>query len=80
MDKSEIMAQLKRLLHSQFEIDPDSIDGSTRQAELGIDSILMVGLMLDIESELGFSFDMMDLPKNPSLNEICDLVYRNLNK
>ena len=80
MDKPEIMAHLKRLLHSQFEIDPDSIDGSTRPADLGIDSILMVGLMLDIESELGFSFDMMDLPKNPSLYEICDLVYRNLNR
>lgn len=80
VDKSEILAQLKRLLNEQFEIDPASIDGSTRQSDLGIDSILMVGLMLDIESTLGFSFDMMDLPKNPSLNEISDLVYRNLNR
>ena len=78
MDKPEIMRHLVRVLHERFEIDPASITGATRQQDLGIDSILMVDLMLDIETEFGFSFDIMDLPRNPSMDEICALIPRHL--
>lgn len=78
MNKQQVMGHLKRMLREQFQIDDTSLTPETRQSDIGIDSILMVNLMLDIENELGFSFDIMDLPKNPSLGEICDLVIRNL--
>ena len=78
MNKQQVMEHLKRMLREQFQIDDSSLTPETRQSDIGIDSILMVNLMLDIENELGFSFDIMDLPKNPSLVEICDLVIRNL--
>jgi acyl carrier protein len=61
-------------------VDPSGLDGSTTQAEIGIDSLLMVDMMLDVETELGFTFDSMDLPRNPSLDTIVDLVQRNLSK
>lgn len=76
MDTPQIMGHLVRILHERFEIDPASVTGATRQHDLGIDSILMVDLMLEIETELGFSFDIMDLPRNPSLDEICALIAR----
>ncbi len=78
MDKQQIMGHLKRMLHRQFQIDEASVTPETRQRDIGIDSILMVNLMLDIENELEFSFDMMDLPKNPSMDDICELILRNL--
>ena len=78
MNKQQVMEHLKRMLREQFQIDDTSLTTETRQSDIGIDSILMVNLMLDIENEFGFSFDIMDLPKNPSLGEICDLVIRNL--
>jgi acyl carrier protein len=78
MNKQKVMEHLQRMLREQFQIDDTSLTPETRQSDIGIDSILMVNLMLDIENELGFSFDIMDLPKNPSLGEICDLVIRNL--
>jgi acyl carrier protein len=40
----------------------------------------MVDMMLDVETELGFTFESMDLPRNPSLDTIVDLVQRNLSK
>ena len=73
MNKQQVMEHLKRVLQKQFQIDDISLT-----PDIGIDSILMVNLMLDLENELGFSFDVMDLPKNPSLGDICDLVIRNL--
>jgi acyl carrier protein len=78
MDQLQIMDHVVRVLHERFDIDPASVTGATRQHDLGIDSILMVDLMLEIETALGFSFDIMDLPRNPSMDEICALIARHL--
>lgn len=78
MDQPQIMGHLVRILHERFDIDPATVTGATRQHDLGIDPILMVDLMLEVETELGFSFDIMDLPRNPSMDEICALVARHL--
>ncbi|MCI4567033.1 acyl carrier protein [Lysobacter sp. CFH 32150] len=80
MDKEQVLAKLKEMLHERFSIDMSQLRGDTRRADIGIDSILMVDLMLDIETELDFTFDMMDMPSNPSLDEVSELILRNLNK
>ena len=80
MDKEQVLAKLKEMLHERFSIDMSQLRGDTRRADIGIDSILMVDLMLDVETELDFTFDMMDLPSNPSLDEVSELILRNLNK
>ena len=80
MDREQILERLKALIHERFSVDPAGLTGATTQAEIGIDSLLMVDMMLDVETELGFTFDSMDLPRNPSLDTIVDLVERNLAK
>ena len=80
MDRQEILERLKALIHERFGVDTASMDGSTTQSQIGIDSLLLVDMMLDVETELGFTFDSMDLPRNPSLDTIVDLVQRNLAK
>jgi acyl carrier protein len=80
MDRQEILERLKALIHERFGVDPATLNGSTTQAEIGIDSLLLVDMMLDVETELGFTFDSMDLPRNPSLDTIVELVERNLAK
>lgn len=80
MDRQEILERLKALIHERFGVDPATLNGSTTQAEIGIDSLLLVDMMLDVETELGFTFEAMDLPRNPSLDAIVDLVERNLAK
>ena len=80
MDKEQVLAKLKEMLHERFSIDTSQLRGDTRRADIGIDSILMVDLMLDVETELDFTFDMMDMPSNPSLDEVSELILRNLNK
>ena len=80
MDKEQVLAKLKEMLHERFSIDMSQLRGDTRRADIGMDSILMVDLMLDIETELDFTFDMMDMPPNPSLDEVSELILRNLHK
>lgn len=80
MDKSSIMQRLGEMLQERFDVEAASITAETRVAELGIDSILMVDLMLDIETELEFTFISMDLPRNPTLGEVADLVHRSMQR
>jgi acyl carrier protein len=74
MDRSEILDVLKKLLEEKYEINPESLAPETRQDDIGLDSMTMVDLMLDIETELNFEFPDLRVPPNPSLNEIADLV------
>ena len=78
MERQEILERLKTLIHERFGVDTAGFTGSTTQAEVGIDSLLMVDMMLDVETELDFTFESMDLPRNPDLDTIVDLVERNL--
>ena len=78
MERNEILSYLKAMLHERFGIDPATLSGTTTQEQLGIDSLLMVDMMLDLETGLGFSFESMDLPRNPDLDTIVALVDRNM--
>ncbi|HEY0310718.1 MAG TPA: acyl carrier protein [Luteimonas sp.] len=78
MERQQVLERLKALIHERFGIDPAGVTGSTTQAELGIDSLLMVDMMLDVETELGFTFESMDLPRNPTMDTVVDLVLRNM--
>lgn len=80
MDRQEILERLKALIQERFGVDTSQLSGSTRQSDIGIDSLLMVDMMLDVETELDFTFDSMDLPRNPDLDTIVDLIERNLRK
>lgn len=78
MERQQILERLKALIHERFGVDPAGLAGSTTQAEIGIDSLLLVDMMLDVETELGFTFESMDLPRNPDLDTIVALVEQNM--
>lgn len=77
MERQAILEYLKAMLHERFGLDPAALSGRTTQQEIGIDSLLMVDMMLDIETGLGFTFASMELPRNPDLDAIVDLIERN---
>lgn len=78
MDRAEILDRLKRLLKDKYEIDPAALTGDSRQDDIGLDSMTMVDLMLDVETELDFQFLDLNVPKNPSLDQIIDLIVQGL--
>lgn len=80
MNDKQIYERLAALISSRFDVPASSLTKETRQKDLGIDSILLVDLMLDIETELDFVFESIDLPNNPSLGEIVALIRHNLTK
>ncbi|HZF97249.1 MAG TPA: acyl carrier protein [Pseudoxanthomonas sp.] len=80
MQRDDIFGTIKLLIAERFDVPADSLSLETTQQDLRIDSILMVDLMMDVEERLDFTFDSLELPKNPSLGAIVDLVDDNLKK
>ncbi|HRN62154.1 MAG TPA: acyl carrier protein [Luteimonas sp.] len=74
MDNPAILRRLTELLQERVGDTEAPITAQTRLQELGIDSIIQVDIMLDLETELGFTFRSMSLPKDPTVAEIVDLV------
>jgi acyl carrier protein len=78
MERDKILERLKSLLQDKYDIDPATLTVDSRQDDIGLDSISMVDLMMDIESDLDFQFPDLNLPKNPSLGQIVDIIVQNL--
>lgn len=76
MDRAEILDLLKKLLEEKYEINPKTLTPDTRQDDIGLDSMTMVDLMLEVEDQLDIQFPEIDLPKNPSLSDIVNLIER----
>ncbi|WP_057923161.1 acyl carrier protein [Lysobacter capsici] len=79
MLRDEMLDKLKSMIVEKFDLKPESVSASTTQSELGIDSIIMVDLMMDVEERFGIEFKELQFPKNPSLNDIVDLIAANSN-
>ncbi|GAB3105232.1 acyl carrier protein [Lysobacter terrae] len=78
MKREEIFESLKELVAERFDLDGKELTLATTQSDLGIDSILMVDLMMDVEERLGVTFKNLDLVKNPTLGDIVNLVEANV--
>lgn len=80
VSKDEILSKLKNIVNERFGIDTAPFDESTRLGDIGIDSLHVVDIMLDIETDFGFNFQDLSLPPNPSLGEMSMAISKNLAK
>lgn len=70
----QLIDQIKRILIERFGIDASLSLPASRMRDLGIDSLHLVDLMMDMESTFGFQYEALALPVNPSLEEIADAI------
>lgn len=69
--------EIKCMLQERFGIDVNASGPASRMRDLGIDSLHLVDLMMDMESAFGFQYEALTLPANPSLEEIADAITAN---
>lgn len=79
MESSIILRRLTEMLQERVGPTETPITPQTRLQELGIDSIIQVDIMLDLENELDFTFKSMSLPKDPTVAEIVQLIQGSAN-
>ena len=61
-----------------LELDPDDIKPDSTFESLGIDSLDIVEMIMDLESELGVELDMED-QKITTFQELADFIETKLN-
>ena len=75
---ADIVTKIKDALKERFDIDVSKVDQNSRMRELGVDSLHVLEIMLDMEAELGIKLQDLAVPPNPSLEEIAAAIERNL--
>jgi acyl carrier protein len=80
LNNDDLVVKLKNILSDRFGLDTATFDENTRLGDIGIDSLHVVDIMLDIETDLDFNFEDLSLPPNPSLGEMSMAISKNLAK
>ena len=62
----------------QLELEPDEITPESTFESLGIDSLDIVEMIMDLESELGVELDMED-EKISTFQELADFIEAKIN-
>lgn len=76
---TDAVTKIKNVLHEQFDIDITPLNDSSKLSDLGIDSLHLVDVMLDVETELDIS--LLDLSFSPetTLGELGLMVSKCFN-
>lgn len=75
---AEIRTLVKQVLHERFDIAPDKVNDDTTIRGVGLDSILLMDVVLDLEDRLGVQLQDLAMPPNPTLLDVVALIHRNL--
>lgn len=78
MNNADVVAKIKEALNNRFGIDIAQLEENSRLRDLGLDSLHVVELMLDMEADLGVKLEDLSVPPNPSLGEVAAAIERNL--
>lgn len=78
INNASIVTKIKGALNERFGIDITQVDENSRLRDLGVDSLHVVEIMLDLETELGITLNDLTVPPNPSLGEVAVAIGRNM--
>ena len=78
MERTKITEMVLAMVNQNTGIDISKLSEATSQIDLGIDSILLIDLMLALEDRLEFSFSSLEMPKNPTIGNIVDMIKKEM--
>lgn len=77
LDSEHVKGVIIGFLHSRFDISPEKITAETTLRDVGLDSMAMLEVMLELEDVLGIKMKDLSIPPNPSMRDVIALVERN---
>lgn len=78
MDTADILTRIRASLHERFGLEESQLAENARLRELGVDSMHVLEIMLDLETELGVSLSDLSLPPDPTLGQVAAVIARNI--
>lgn len=78
LERGRVENMVVDFLVERFELPRERLLGETPLRELGLDSIMMLDVMLDVEDRLGVKLRDLAMPANPKVDDVVALIERNL--
>ncbi len=77
-NEPKIIDAIKNIVQETFDIDLHEAPPSMQIRDSGLDSMAILDVVMSLEDMLGQKIKNIDLPKNPSLQDVAAMVMRNL--
>ena len=78
MDPADLLTRLQNVLHERFGLERSVLQEKARLRDLGIDSLHVAEIVMELENELNTRLDDLTMPPNPSLEEVAAVLSKNL--
>lgn len=78
LDYQQIETMVTEFLTERFDVPAEKMHADAAMRDLGLDSIIMLDVMLEVEDRLGVKLRDLAMPANPRLRDIVELIQRNL--
>lgn len=77
-DEFKIIKEINSIVLSTFDIDISGKPDSMPIGNLGLDSMGILDVIMSLEDITGQNIKNIDLPKNPTLRDVADMVIKNM--
>lgn len=77
-ESTATLASLQAILEENFEISAERASPSASLRDLGIDSMMVLDVVMEVEDRLGIQLRDMAMPRDASLADIVALIDRNI--
>lgn len=78
MNETTLSQTVFRLLSERLENPPEDLALDTRLRDVGLDSILLLDLLIDVEEELGHKIPDLKMPADPCIRDVVAMIQRNI--
>lgn len=77
-DEFQIIKKIKDIVLSTFNIDLSDKPDTMPIGDLGLDSMGILDVIMSLEDVIGQNLKNIDLPKNPTLRDVANMVIKNM--
>ena len=77
-DAATLLAALREFLASRFDISAEQAQPDSSLRDLGLDSMMVMDVMLETEDRFDVKLTDLALPREPTLRDVVSLIERNL--
>ena len=77
-DAATLLAALREFLATRFDIPAEQAQPESSLRDLGLDSMMVMDVMLETEDRFDVKLTDLALPREPTLRDVVALIERNL--
>ncbi len=77
-DAYQILGVIREFLTERFDIPAENVSLDTSLRYLGLDSMMVLDVMMETEDRFGVKLMDLALPRDPKLGDVVTLIERNL--